>query len=767
MQKPLSKCLLLLSSLLLQFIPNSDAQNLTRFEVPFIQDGQPIEHALVGGLDTPQFAEMDFNNDGLQDLLIFDRVGALPLTFLNGGTPNTVDYTFAPEYQAIFPADLDNWIVPRDYNADGAMDIFVHPTIPGIDGVMVYQGSYVNDRLQFELMEFPQNNFDILYFPLSGGGETQIYVSSVDYPAIDDIDGDGDLDIVTFNPGGGYMEYYKNTSVEQGFGRDSLIYELEESCWGGVYESGITVEVSLSSVEGECATPFTGEDDVNLRHAGSTLLTLDYNGDGLKEMILGDLSFDNLNLLINEGTTEEAWMSEQINAFPMDTPVDLTTFPAAFYLDVNNDGKKDLISAPNVRGRGDNYRNVWLYLNNGTNDNPDFEYITNRFMVDQMVDVGSDAKPVFVDVNADGLLDLLIGNQRLYSRENNQDARIFYYQNSGTLAEPVFELVTDDWMGLSDFSNTTFDFAPAFGDLDNDGDLDLLIGDDKGKLFFSDNQGGAGNEMVFNDFVYEYMGIDIGKAARPQLVDLNEDGLLDLVLGERSGNNVNGQSCGTLNYFQNVGTADSPIFMADEGGRPDIAPNSPCLGAVFTIPNGAILSYSDPVFWDFGDRIELFIGTEFGDLRHYTDLSTDPNQPYTLANEMLSPEPIGVRLSPTLADINDDGKLDMAIGNARGGITFFTTDLDAQESVNTTQVAEDAGISIYPNPAQDMINIAFDKANSTSQLIEVFNVNGQLTQRLSTNKATTQISVANWTAGLYVWRIKTKEGWAYRKVVIE
>lgn len=762
MQKLQLKHLSLIFLVFSLFINTAYSQEISRLDIEFRHGGQVLKNALTGGLDTPQFGEMDFNNDGIQDLLIFDRVGFLPITFINGGTPNTTDYTYAPAYESIFPKNLRNWVMPRDYNGDGIMDLFAHPSTPGVDGIEVYKGYYDNDLLQFEKVTFPEENFDIIYFPLNSGGKTQLYVSSIDYPAIDDIDGDGDLDIVTFNPGGGVMELYQNQSVEQGFGTDSLIYLLTDSCWGGVYETGISVAVELSNTPGECAFGLVSE-TVDERHAGSTLLTLDYNGDGVKEMILGDLSFDNLNLLINNGDKDQAWMNEQLNEFPVDKAVDLTTFPVAFYLDINNDGAKDLIACPNVRGRGDNYENVWLYLNNGTTEQPDFRFETKRFLVDEMIDVGSDAHPTFVDVNGDGLLDLIVGNLRLYSRENTEDARLFYYENTGTAEVPVFSLITDDWMGFSDFNSTTFDFAPGFGDLDNDGDLDLLVGDDFGKLFYAENKGGAGNPMVFNEFTYQYMDIDIGKAARPQVIDINGDGLQDLVLGERGGNNDDNGACGTVNYFQNVGSATQAMFGSEE----EEAPNTNCLGRIFTIPPNAILSYSAPVFWDFGDHIEAFVGTEATGIKRYSDINSNPNSTYTLVSESFLPMDIGNRLSPTVADINNDGFLDMAVGNARGGLSILTTGIKTKTEVSTTEIAEDLNIRIYPNPAQNVLNIDLLEVENAGQRLEIFNINGQLMHQQQMNDIQQIINVKDWSAGIYVVRVFNENGWAYRKIVIE
>lgn len=762
-----SKCYCVLFIFII-FIYSVNAQEIILSQnISFQHENEILDYALLGGLDTPQFVEMDFNNDGIQDLLVFDRLGFVPLTFINGGTPNTVDYTYAPEYGNIFPAKMNNWVIARDYNGDGIIDLFSNSLTPRSEGIAVFQGYYENDRLQFEQILFPQYNRDILYFPFTVGNNTQffeVFVPALDYPAIDDMDGDGDLDILSFNPGGSKIEFYKNISVEEGYGKDSLIYRLQDECWGGIYESDNLSETSLSEMPGGCADPFEGGGEVDLRHAGSTFLTLDNNADGLKDVVIGDLPLDNLILLINGGTLEQAWINEQISEFPVDEAVNIPSFPAAFYLDVDNDGVKDLIASSNEAARGENYSNAWLYLNKGLTNQPEFELQTKTFLVDQMVDVGSNARPVFVDVNGDSLLDLVVANLRIYSNENNQDSRLYYYENIGTLTEPAFHLITDDWLGFSDFNSNSFDFAPAFGDLDGDGDQDLIVGDDAGVLFYCENKGGVGSPMVFDEFEYSYMGIDVGKNARPQIVDINQDGLLDLVIGERGGNNNSNGACGTLNYFQNIGTATEPMFSNFSS-----APNSSCFGRVFTIPQNEITSFSSPAFWDFGDHLELFVGTEIGEIKRYTDISTDPDSTYTLLNESFINNKIGKHLAPAIADINNDGLLDFLVGNARGGLNFFTSDIKAQFEVptSTTTVDNKLELKAYPNPSHDVLYLSFAKPLSSTAVLEVFNVNGQKVHQQQINALQTAIDVSNWSKGIYVIRVFQTNTWTYRKVIID
>ena len=91
--------------------------------VPVVdKNNNDLSHAWAGGLNSPQFCEVDLNSDGIKDLFVFDREGDRVLTFVNNGTPNTVDYSYAPEYESAFP-NMRYWVRMVDYNNDGKNDI--------------------------------------------------------------------------------------------------------------------------------------------------------------------------------------------------------------------------------------------------------------------------------------------------------------------------------------------------------------------------------------------------------------------------------------------------------------------------------------------------------------------------------------------------------------------------------------------------------------------------------------------------------------------
>ncbi|MBK7343602.1 MAG: hypothetical protein IPJ06_11260, partial [Saprospiraceae bacterium] len=198
---------------------------------------------------------------------------------------------------------------------------------------------------------------------MQNGSKTQIYIAFDDIPAIDDLDNDGDIDILTFHPEEGMARYQRSVRVQKGWGADSLNFSLTENCWGKFYESGLGEWVDLSTNQAECKNGLVEDDEptATLRHAGSTLLTLDMDGDGDKELLLGDISFSNVNKLTNGGNVNQAWMVSQDTFFPKtDIPAYMPIFPACFQADVNHDGIQDLLIAPNSDSGSQDTANVGI-----------------------------------------------------------------------------------------------------------------------------------------------------------------------------------------------------------------------------------------------------------------------------------------------------------------------------------------------------------------------------------------------------------------------
>ena len=751
--------LLLLASFL--FATQINAQVLYHLPIDFNENGQTLTLGDFGGLNNPQFSEADLNNDGKSDLVVFDKTDNRFFTFINGGTPNTIDYTYEPTYVENFPA-VSRWALLRDYNCDGIMDLFARPTDP-IDGIRVWRGSYNSENeLTFTLVTLtpsPAWFNDVLFYYTISGFPAVVNVINTDIPAIDDIDNDGDLDVLSFRQTGGYVVYYENQSVELGHGCDSLIFELKTDCWGRFVESAVTNDVSLSPSKDSCygtsyfiggkyGNPYdtiTGLNTGSVRHAGSTILSFDLDNDGDKEVLLGDVSFSNTVMLTNGGTVDTAWMVSKDSIFPnYDLPIRMDIFPAAFYLDVNNDNKKDLLIAPNEPNVSEDILCAQLYENQTGNQSPSFTYSQDEFLVGNMVDVGRGAAPVFFDYNSDGLLDLVIGSFGQYDSNNGVSrGRLHLYENTGTANNPIFTLIDEDYLSVAALG--VKGLIPTFGDIDGDMDDDLIIGLDDGTLIFFENTAGQGNPSAFANVVPNYQGIDVGTNAAPSLVDLNRDGLMDMVIGEYTG---------VVTYHENSGSVGSPFFSVVTTPFPN---NS--LGAVDVRPIGRPRGYATPFFYDNNGTYNLYVGSENGAIFLYDSIDNNLNGMFNVVSNELGGLIEGMFVKLAVADINSDGYRDFVIGNERGGVRFYSQDTN---TVFTNQriPSETLAITLFPNPAQDYIMLDFDADLYGQATIQIINSVGQVLQNkhFTNLHGQQRIEVNDLPKGIYFCRVQSDKG---------
>ncbi len=712
---------------------------LERPDIPVFENTERLDLALTGGMNNPQFSEVDLNNDGIQDLFIFDKTGNVSMTFINGGTPNQVDYKFAPKYAKNFP-NFIRWVLLRDYNCDGIMDAFSYSQVPGVAGVQVHEGYYDNNEIKFTLAE------DLIKYPGFNNFPTNLYVSSEDYPSVHDLDNDGDMDILTFSISGGWIEYYENQSVENGNACNDLDYRLVDNCWGRLYESGVLNALELSTGKDSCVNNpnFIGRGATDGVHVGSTLLNFDIDNDNDYEILLGDVSFTDMVLGINGLNADTAWMNDQITGFPdYTTNVDIPIFPVAFYMDVDNDNVKDLLAAPNARNISENYFCSWYYHNSQATAEPLFEYRQNDFLIEKMVDWGSETAPAFFDHNSDGLLDIVIGTYGRFEAGGNYIATLALYENTGTLDYPEYTLVNSNYANVQATPDLRA-INPGFGDFDADGDMDMVIGEEFGKLFYFENMDIGDGLAVFSSFT-PLQNIDVGQFAAPYPVDMDRDGLLDLVVGERNGN---------LNYWRNEGSGTNYNFVE----------TNTLLGNIDCRELGFTEGYCDPVIIDEGGEYVMYIGSEPGNIRRYINIedSLMTNQGFELADSLFGEIVQGNRTRLDVADINGDGALEYLVGNRRGGFTLYS----AGEVLTSTQtpIVTDFTFNIYPNPANDQLNISFPQMLTQQADIRIFSALGQQLHHSITTE-NTQISLDHFAHGIYFCQVQIGQDVVVKKFV--
>ena len=689
--------------------------------ISVMENANSFKYAWVGGVNAMQPSKVDLNLDGINDLILFDRTGnkLTPFLDVNG------EYVFAPEYRSAFSNNLHDWVIFADYNCDGKEDIFTYSS----GGIAILENNSTS-TLSFNM---------VTSLLLSDYGTTNInlYVSSVDIPAISDIDNDGDLDILTFSILGGFVEYHRNMAMELTGSCDTLAFRYEKSCWGNFFEGLNSYLINCTACSSDsCSPAYTSTANSKQKHSGSTLLAIDVDDDSDKDLILGDISYNNLNLLINGGDSSNANISAIDSIFPANNNntlgVDLHLFPASFYLDVTHDGVKDLVVTTNSQANSENFESVWLYTNSGTNSLPDFNFVSKSFLQEDMIDLGEGAYPVFFDYNNDSLMDLVVGNYGYHDVGGNDVSGLALFENVGTNNQPSYSLITRDFAGLSGISfNTnpnipTYNFFPTFGDLNGDGNKDLIVGDADGKLHYFTNNGTTPSSFTLAVANYEH--IDVGYIATPQLVDVNRDGLIDLLIGDRTGE---------ISYFPNNGSPTTPVFDSIVSNFGGIDVDSAYISTGFSTPH----------FVDLDGEYHLYVGSFSGAIHHYDNIDGNLSGNFNLLSSAEQNILEGAKTSLCIQDINDDQIPDMIIGNYCGGLSYFIGD------TLTTNINESYSFNnflTYPNPTKEELFVQ-SKINGEIKIYSVLGVLMLQEEKITVNH---RLNVNKLPAGIYILRLK-------------
>lgn len=308
-----------------------------------------------------------------------------------------------------------------------------------------------------------------------------------------------------------------------------------------------------------------------------------------------------------------------------------------------------------------------------------------------------------------------------------------YYQNTGTSAYPSFAAPLVNPFGL----DSVYLSFPTFVDIDNDGDMDLFVGEYGGNKKYYKNIGSATNPQFDTPQNNPFGLTSNGYFSIPAFADIDGDGDMDMLEGSYYGN---------MYYYKNIGTATSPSF--------DSPQNNP-----FGLTSTYIIAAPDFVDIDNDGDLDLFVGEYYGAINYFknTGTNTSPQFASAVQNPFVLTTTVYFAF-PAFADIDGDGDQDLFVGEYYGNFKYFE---NLQTSIGIADINTNNDIKIYPNPANSVL---FIESEQQYDKVEIFNSIGQSVMMFNSNES--KISVAELAPGIYTVTLSSDNGfYAVKKLI--
>lgn len=560
--------------------------------------------------------------------------------------------------------------------------------------------------------------FSLLTSLLRDSAGVSVFAPSYCVVAFVDINGDGDRDFFSLNPCCGTINYYENigslTNIRLAFRTDR--YQNIVICpgCGGVQEGGRKRDVL---------------DNANLHGLGNLHFS-DIDHDADFDIFYGDLNEQGILFYKNIGTPTQA-LFDSIGRFPTAGPVQTEGFNQPTFVDIDGDSDLDMfVSVLFFSQPNDNF---WFFRNIGDSVAANFQLQTRNYL--GTVDVGRQSAATFVDIDNDGDRDMFVGDLL---------GRLGFYRNVGTATTPSFMLVDSAYVS----SATRFAYAPCFADIDADGDSDMFLGHFAGNVEFYRNIG-TPTVPQFQRQISFLDSVNVGNYAAAGFIDIDGDQDLDLFVGSSNGRTFFFRNSGTVQvssfslvtaFFQNIDVGDNakPQFVDVDGD---------------------------------GDK-DLIVGSSDGKVFLYRNDGPPSNPVYTFVTNSFGTVAAMLETAPTMVDIDNDGDMDLFVGDIRGGVEFYRN-LLINVGVNE---AGSRPVSMrlyqnYPNPFNPTTLVRFEVSSRQFVTLNVYDVLGREVMMLENRELgpgsyERGLDATGLASGLYLYRLTAGELVQTKKLIV-
>jgi hypothetical protein len=459
-------------------------------------EGRSLHHPFLGGLRSPRPQLVELTGDGILHLFVQESTGSV-MHFTHVGEEDGLP-RFRLESLRFQELEVGEWYRFADLDGSGRHHLF---TEERFSHIRFYRDAGPPGQPRFLLAA------DTLRDPAG----RPIFSDRQNIPQFADLDCDGTADLLV-----GLLDGTIDRYRRVGRGESPVpVFELAEREFEGI------------RIVGTFGT----------LHGANTMALEDVDGTGIPHLFWGDFFEPGLLFIENTGSCQAYNFRSVPVQFPRGAPILTSGYNAPTFGDLSGDGLPDLILG--VLGGAFNPNNTAVenlrYLSRDRNGA--WEKHTDRLL--PMIDVGTESVPALVDLEGNGRLDLLVGSKLEPGEQGT--SRIHWFENVGEVGRPALR-----YRGPLPFQGR-FHFAPAFGDLSGNGLPDLILGHWGPALGYYRNQGDGTFALVDSTFVR----ITRGSNTIPTLGDLDGDGLLDLLVGKSSG---------WISHYRNVGTRTEPRF---------------------------------------------------------------------------------------------------------------------------------------------------------------------------------------------------------------
>jgi hypothetical protein len=717
---------------------------------------------------------VDIDGDGDKDGFVGQTNGGIEF-FENKGTKTL------PAFQAngnlsIYSPNGSSTLAFGDVDGDGDFDFFLGDEAGTFD---YYKNVGSSSASSFVKQTGAAN-------PLNGVNEGN-YASA----ELVDIDADGDLDCFIGNDNGQVFFYentgsttsptfVKQTGAANPFnaisvtGRSYLAFadadqDGDEDCLIGTGDGKIKVYVN----DGSSMFPSFSE-DASLSSvfaagygANATPEWIDMNGDGDFDLVIGEDGgqfefFQNTYTFDCGNYNAQTGIANPLNNMSATT----VNASSVAFCDVDGDGDKDAIVGSLNLG-------LFYYRNTGNPENPAFTYVGGTLDAASPffgMSFGQTTMPHTTDIDGDGDCDIFVGRaDGTIDYLRNDGGGSFTMMNSAAAGNPL--------MGI-DIGQRS---APAFGDIDGDGDLDCFIGEQNGAVLYFRNDGSSVSP-VFTPVTGTANPMNIANVlqnATPVLADYDKDGDLDCFVGRFNGIIVAFKNKGNANtpFMEKLIGSDNPFSSVSVDGNPNIA----------------------FVDLDKNGMDDVFFGGNDGDLRFYIGSGCVPLPVEMVYFNAKAEYQVSILEWMTATEKNNEGfyiersadgknweSLDFVQGagttNNQQTYTYIDerpavgsnyyrlkqVDYDGEFEYSDVRVVEFEGkkvsVDVYPNPVQDFLNINID-GQVEEVMVSIFSVSGQLIRQENLSETNNSINLNELDAGLYFIKIEGQNINVFQKII--